>query len=319
MKKVLITGISGFVGQHLAQHLLSLSNFEIIGTYRSEKSLETLKELNGKVSLRQLDLNDADAVSSLLQDISPDQIYNLAAQASPQVSFKAPRETIINNITAELNILEALKNNDLSSSRLLTIATGEMYGIVDPMDIPIDELTPLKPVSPYSVSKIAQDYLSLQYFYAYKLDVVRVRPFNHIGPGQKEGYVVADFAKQIVEIEKQKREPIISVGNLEAKRDFTDVRDMVKAYQLALEKGVSGEVYNIGSGKSHKINDMLQQLLSYSSAKVEVKVDPSRFRPIDVPEIVCDYSKFNKVTGWNPEISFEKTLQEILDYWRDIV
>lgn len=318
MKKVLITGITGFVGQHLAKHLLSQNDSEITGTYRSESSREQLTDLKDSVSFKQLDLNDAEAVSSLVKELKPDHIYHLAAQASPMKSFKSPRETIVNNITAELNILEAMKENKLPT-RLLAVATGEMYGVVTPSDIPIDEETPLRPVSPYSVSKIAQDYLAAQYFYAHKLDVVRVRPFNHIGPGQKEGYVVADFAKQIAEIEKNKNEPVLSVGNLEAKRDFTDVRDMVKAYQLAVEKGKSGEVYNIGSGTSVMISDVLQMLLAHSSEAIKVHVDPARFRPIDVPEIICDSSKFQELTGWKTEIPFEKTLEETLDYWRKIV
>jgi GDP-4-dehydro-6-deoxy-D-mannose reductase len=319
MKKVLITGITGFVGQHLAKHLLSQSQFQLIGTYRSDHAKDKLGEIKDSITFKQIDLNDAESVASLIKDINPDHIYNLAAQASPLKSFKSPKETMVNNISAELNILEGIKNNDQKKARLLTIATGEMYGLVTASDIPIDEETPLRPVSPYSVSKIAQDYLSLQYFNAYQIDVVRVRPFNHIGPGQKEGYVVADFAKQIAEIEKKKHAPVISVGNLEAKRDFTDVRDMVKAYQLAMDQGESGEVYNLGSGTSHRINDMLQILLSYSKEMIEVEIDTSRFRPIDVPEIVCDSRKFHKLTGWTPEIPFEKTLQEILDYWREIV
>lgn len=318
MKKVLITGVTGFVGQHVAQQLVHQGNFEIVGTYRSQSSLSRIESIKDNVTIKHLDLNDSEAVSQLISEVKPDHIYHLAAQASPQKSFKSPKDTIVNNISAELNVLEAIRQNQLAS-RLLTVATGEMYGIVTPSDIPIDESTPLRPVSPYAVSKIAQDYLSLQYYYAYKLDVVRVRPFNHIGPGQQEGYVVADFAKQIVEIEKKKRDSILSVGNLEAKRDFTDVRDMVKAYILAMEKGESGEVYNIGSGVSHKINEVLQLLLKYSTSEVEVKVDPERFRPIDVPEIVCDTKKFHERTGWIPEIPFENTLKDTLDYWRKIV
>jgi GDP-4-dehydro-6-deoxy-D-mannose reductase len=151
------------------------------------------------------------------------------------------------------------------------------------------------------------------------MNIVRVRPFNHIGPGQKDTFVIASFAKQIAEIEKGIKEPVLSVGNLEAQRDFTDVRDMVKAYQLALEKGGKGDVYNIGSGVSRKVADMLNSLLAFSTAKIEVKPDPERFRPIDVPEIVCDYTKFHDLTGWKPEIPMDKTLQDILDYWRKIV
>lgn len=319
MKKVLITGISGFVGKHLAQYFLSQDGYAVVGTCRSEASIASLNELKDKVHLVNVDLMDAEKVADILNDEKPDYIVHLAAQASPSKSFSVPAETLTVNTVATLNILEGLRKHEMKSTRLLLVSTGEMYGMVKPSDIPIDEDTPMRPISPYSVSKITQDYLAYQYFLAYHLDIVRVRPFNHIGPGQKEGFVVSDFAKQIVEIEHKKKDPVLSVGNLEGKRDFTDVRDIVKAYGLALEKGEAGEVYNLGSGVSRKISDMLQTLLDHSTEKVEIKTDPARFRPIDVPEIVCDYQKFHKLTGWKPEIAFEKTLQDILDYWRQIV
>ena len=319
MKKVLITGISGFVGQHLARQFLSQSSYEVVGTYRSENSLESLAELKDTVQLRQCDLMDQKSVKALLLAEKPDYICHLAAQASPAKSFKNPSETLTNNILSEATLLEALRAEELKGTRILIVSSGEIYGMVTPSDLPIDEETPMRPVSPYSVSKIAQDYLALQYFLAYHIDVIRVRPFNHTGPGQKEGYVVSDFAKQIVDIEKGTKEPVISVGNLEGKRDFTDVRDVVKAYQLALEKGVAGEAYNIGSGTTHKIADMLEMLLAHSERKITVQIDQARFRPIEVPEIVCDAQKFQKLTNWKPEIPFEQTLQDILDYWRKIV
>jgi len=315
MKKVLITGITGFVGKHLADHLLSQKKYEIIGTYRSDSGLETLGKLKDQLQLKQVDLNDPQAVESFILSEKPDYIYHLAAQASPSKSLSHPMETLTNNIASELSLLEVLRKHTLPT-RVLIVSTGDVYGIVKPADIPIDEETPMRPVNPYAVSKITQDYLALQYHLAFKIDVVRVRPYNHIGPGQKEGYVISDFAKQIAEIEAGKKESVLSVGNLNVGRDFTDVRDVVRAYELALEKGESGEVYNIGSGKSHKIADVLDTLLSFSKEQIEVKVDQSKFRPIDVPEIICDSSKFRKLTGWKPEIPFEKTLQEILDYWR---
>jgi len=319
MNRVLITGITGFVGKHLAEHLLSQKEYEIVGTYRSESGLKSAEGIKDQLTLKHLDLQNAEAVESLILDVKPDYIFHLAAQASPSKSFSTPVETLTNNIISEFSVLDVLKKHTLADIRVIVISTGEIYGIVTPSDIPVDEQTPLRPATPYAVSKIAQDYLSLQYHLAYKLDVIRLRPFNHIGPGQKEGFVVADFAKQIAEIEAGKREPVLSVGNLDAKRDFTDVTDMVKAYELAMLKAESGEVYNIGSGKSQKIADILDKLLSLSMKKIEVKVDQSKFRPVDVPEIICDYQKFHKLTGWKPEIPFEKTLENILDYWRKIV
>lgn len=319
MKKIVITGITGFVGKHLTKQLLSQKSYTIVGTYRSEESLATLEDLKDKITLHKVDCNDAASVESVILSEKPDYLYHLAAQSSPVKSFSLPTETLTNNILSEFSILDTLRKHQLQQIRVIIISTGEIYGLISPSDIPIDEETSLRPTTPYAVSKIAQDYLSLQYHLAYKLDVVRLRPFNHIGPGQRTGFVVSDFAKQIAEIEKGKKEPVISVGNLDAKRDFTDVRDMVKAYELAILQGKAGDVYNIGSGKSQKIADILKALLSFSSKKITVNVDPARFRPIDVPEIVCNYTKFHSLTGWEPQISVEKTLQDILDYWRKIV
>jgi len=317
MKKVLITGISGFVGQHVASYLHSLKDFEIVGTYRSQASLDI--EAKDRITLKHVDLTDKEQVTSLIESERPDYVYHLAAMASASKSYSNPLETITNNTTVEFNLLEALKNAKLLSTRTLIVSSAEVYGIIKPEDLPINEETKLRPVSPYAVSKITQDFLAYHYFLSYHLDIVRVRPFNHTGPGQKEGFAISDFAKQIAEIEKGKMEPVITVGNLDVKRDFTDVRDMVKAYHLALEKGESGEVYNLGSNSSHKIADILQDLLAMCNTKIEVKVDPARFRPVDVPEIVCDSQKFYKLTQWKPEISFETTLHDILDYWRKIV
>ncbi len=319
MKKVLITGVTGFVGKHLALHLLSQKSYEVIGTYRSESSLASVGDVKDQMQLKKVDLNEADAVESLLLSIKPDVIFHLAAQASSSKSFAIPVETLTNNIISEFSILDVLRKHNLQNTRVIIVSTGEIYGAVTPSDIPVDEDTPLRPATPYAVSKLSQDFLGLQSYLAYKLDIVRLRPFNHIGPGQREGFVVADFAKQIAEIEAGKKEPEISVGNLDAKRDFTDVQDMVRAYELAIQKGKAGEVYNIGSGKSRKIKDILDTLLSFSSKKITVTVDPEKFRPIDVPEIYCDCSKFHSVTEWEPSIPFEKTLQDILDYWRKIV
>jgi GDP-4-dehydro-6-deoxy-D-mannose reductase len=319
MKRVLITGITGFAGSHLASHLLSQQSYEIAGTYRSTAGLASVEKFKDKIQLENVDLKDIDSVASVLLRIKPDYLIHLAAQASPSKSFSIPVETMTNNIVSEFSILEALRKHEMYNTRVLIISSAEIYGKVTPSDLPLDEDAPFRPATSYAVSKLSQDFLSLQYYLAYKLDIIRVRPFNHIGPGQKEGFVVADFAKQIAQIEKGDEKSEISVGNLQAKRDFTDVRDMVKAYELALKKGVSGEVYNIGSGESHKINDILHALLSFSSKKITVNIDQSRFRPIDVPEIVCDCSKFQKLTKWQPEIPFEKTLQDILDYWRKIV
>lgn len=319
MKRVLITGITGFVGKHLASHLLSQKSYEITGTYRSTAGLAMLDDLKDRIQFEKVDLQDSDSVASVMLRAKPDYIIHLAAQASPSKSFSIPVETMTNNIVSEFSVLDAIRKHNMQNIRVLIISSTEIYGKVTPSDLPVDEETPFRPVTSYAVSKLSQDFLSLQYYLAYNLDIVRVRPFNHIGPGQKEGFVVADFAKQIAQIEKGNTKTEISVGNLQAKRDFTDVRDMVKAYELAMLKGISGDVYNIGSGKSHKIDDILHILLSFSTKKIAVSIDQARFRPIDVPEIIGDCRKFQKLTGWQPVIPFEETLQDILDYWRKIV
>jgi GDP-4-dehydro-6-deoxy-D-mannose reductase len=313
MKKVLITGIGGFVGKYLAEHLQSTGEYEIVGTSRSDKSP------SDKIKIEQVDLLDAAAVMQLISSNKPEYVYHLAAQASPAESIANPVATLTNNILAELNILEALRRNEMQQTRTLIVSTSEIYGIVDPVDLPVDEDTPLKPFNPYAVSKIAQDYMGLQYYLTYKLDVIRVRPFNHVGPGQNEKFVLPSFAKQIAEVEKKKQEPVIKVGNLEAKRDFTDVRDIVRAYQMLMEKGASGDVYNLGSGKSYAISDLLNKLLALSTDKIEIEIDKTRFRPLDVLDIYCDYGKCAKLTGWHPEIEIDKSLQDILDYYRKMV
>lgn len=314
MKKVLVTGATGFVGTHMLQYLHSQNVFSIVGTYRSNAA-----NVNEGIQLEKINLLDQEEVEKLIENHKPEYIYHLAGLASAAVSFKSPAVSMSNNIIAELNVLEALKKHELFDTNVLIISTAEVYGIIDPEDLPVDEQTPLRPVNPYAVSKIAQDFLGLQYHLSYKMNIIRVRPFNHIGPGQKDTFVLSSFAKQIAEIEKYKKEPILLVGNIDAKRDFTDVRDMVKAYQLVLEKGVNGEVYNIGSGKARSISDVLDVMLSLAEVKIEVKRDPNRIRPMDVPEIVCDYKKLHDLTGWSPEIPIEKTLQDLLDYWRKIV
>lgn len=316
MKKALITGAAGFAGGFLIEHLLE-KDFDVAGTYLSDDQLQ-FAVCKDKVNFKKLDLLDATATSNLIKEVKPDYIFHLAALTSPHDSFDSPALTITNNTTAQVNLLEAVKSNNIDS-KILIISSADVYGIVDKKDLPIDEDTPLMPVNPYAVSKVAQDFLGLQYFLANNLRIVRVRPFNHIGPRQSPRFVVSSFAKQIAEIEKGEKEPFILVGNLSSKRDFTDVRDMVKAYLLALEKGKEGEVYNIGSGTSYEISEILDMLLSKSSKKINIKVDKTLLRQKDEPDLVCDSSLFTKQTGWLPKIDIENTLKDTLDYWRDIV
>ncbi len=319
MKKALITGAAGFAGGFLIEHLLSKGNFNVTGTYLSEYQLEFAIRKDA-VEFKKLDLLDASVTAQLLKDSKPDYIFHLAALTSPSESFENPSGTITNNISAQVNLLEGIRSINLNAKTLI-ISSADIYGLVNKKDLPIDENTPLRPTNPYAVSKLAQDFLGLQYFLSYGLKIIRVRPFNHIGPRQSSRFVIPSFAKQIAEIEKGKKDSVIHVGNLSSKRDFTDVRDMVSAYLLSLEKGELGDVYNIGRGVSYEISEMLDMLLSLSNKKIEIKVevDKSLIRPKDDPELVCDINKFAGQTGWEPKIDIEKTLKDTIDYWRNIV
>lgn len=318
-KKILITGASGFAGSHLLNYLAEQGNNDITGTYNSDKSLNSLGKIKEKGKFIKVDLKDESQTLELISSTKPDAIYHLAAFASAANSFSSPKETFMNNISSQINLLEAIRNKGSHDCRILVVSSAEVYGNVKPENLPIDEKTPFDPDNPYAVSKLAQDFLGRQYFLSYKMDTVIVRPFNHIGPRQSPDFVVSAFAKKIAEIEKGKREPILPVGNLEAKRDFTDVRDVVRAYALLIEKGEAGQAYNIGSGNSYKISDILNKLLGLSSVKVSVESDESLFRPVDNPELVCNPNKLKNLTEWQPEISIDKTLKDTLDYWRNII
>lgn len=313
MKKALITGIAGFAGSHLANHLIA-KNIKVYGFYHPRHSTENLKDIESKIQLSACDVLERKLVQQELKSINPDFVFHLAAFASPPQSFIEPEETLKNNILGQLNILQALADAK-SDARILTVGSADEYGNIDPQYLPADENTPLAPTSPYAVSKVAQDMLGLQFYLHHKMNVVRVRPFNHIGPRQSPAFVVSAFASQIAALEKQGGGTIL-VGNLETYRDFTDVRDMVKAYLLALEKGEFGEVYNLGSGKAVKINDVLEKLLSFTKAKIQIKEDKSRLRPVDIKTIRCNYSKFKKQTGWEPTIPLSITLSDTIEYER---
>lgn len=318
-QKVLITGTTGFAGSHLAEQLVSQKKYDIIGTFVSDASLKNISSVQKELKFVKVDLTNPEAVLDLIKTSAPDFVYHLAAFPSPAESYKNPSSFMQNNINAEINILEALRIHDMLSTRTLIVSSAEIYGVVAPEDLPVDEDTPLKPVSPYGVSKIAQDYLGLQYVLAFKMDVVRVRPFGHLGPRLSDQFVASAFSKKIAEIEKNKQEPILHVGNLEAKRDLTDVRDMVKAYELIMGKGETGQVYNIGSGVSYQIKMILDTLLSFTDRKIEVRVDEALLRPNDTPELVCDNKKITTLTGWKPHVPIEQSLKDTLDYWRGIV
>ncbi len=313
--KVLITGISGFAGSHLAEYLLE-KDIEVMGTIRWRSPRENIKHLLSKVNLYDCDLKDLSAVDALIEETKPDMIFHLAAQSFVPSSWRFPAETINNNIISELNIFEAVRKARLKT-RIQIAGSSEEYGFVKESEVPVKESQPLRPLSPYAVSKVAQDMLGYQYFKSYGLNIIRTRAFNHTGPRRGEVFVVSNFAKQIVEIEKGLKPPVIKVGNLSAIRDFTDVRDTVKAYYSILLKGNPGDVYNIATGKGHNISEVLDMLLSLTDTDITVERDPQRLRPSDVEILIGDASKMKKLTDWRAEIPFKKTLLDTLDYWRE--
>ncbi|MCC6653341.1 MAG: GDP-mannose 4,6-dehydratase [Candidatus Eisenbacteria bacterium] len=315
MRKVLITGVTGFAGSHLVEFLHSRGDCEIHGIYRWRSRMENIEHLTDLIKLHECDLRDAMNTYDTIARIRPDWIFHLAAQSFVPTSWVAPSESLSTNVQAQVNIFEAVRRLGLKT-RIQLACSSEEYGMVYPDETPIKETNPLRPLSPYAVSKVAQDMLGYQYWMSWKVDSVRTRGFNHEGPRRGPVFVASDFAKQIADIEKGKKAPILHVGNLEAKRDFTDVRDMVRAYVLALEKCEPGEVYNIASGSCWTIQALLDHLLSLTKLKIEVKEDPARLRPSDVPILLGDNSKFVKATGWQPTIKFEQTLADMLEYWR---
>ncbi len=315
--KTLITGVTGFVGSHLAEFLLSKGE-QVSGTIRWRSRMDNIEGIKDKLSLHECDIKDAVAIRELIEKIKPDHIYHLAAQSYVKASWSAPAETFMTNVIGALNLFEAIRAAKISP-RVLLVGSSEEYGLVKKDELPIKETNPLRPLSPYAVSKISQDMLGYQYFKSYGIQIIRTRAFNLTGPRRGDVFVDSNFARQIVMIEKGQRKPVIEVGDLNTFRDFTDVRDVVRAYWLAMNKCEPGEVYNISSGKTISIKDVLNDLIKISGAKVEVKQDPQRMRPSDEPIIQGDNSKFREKTGWSPEIPLEKSLKDLLDYWRETV
>ena len=312
--RALITGAGGFVGRHVCAYLLAHTDWELMGTVYPHP-VETQPK-DSCLRLRHADLRDPELVQTLVSEVQPDYILHLAAQSFVPTSFADPWDTLQNNIRAQLNLLEAVRRS-ARDVRVLVIGSNEEYGAPRPDELPQTEESPLRPNNPYAVSKVAQDFLGLQYHLAYGLPVVRVRPFNHTGPGQAPRFVVPAFASQIARIEAGLQEPVMKVGNLEAARDFTDVRDIVRAYHLAVTQGEPGQVYNLASGQAQSVQGLLQKLLGYSPVEIRVERDPERYRPVDVPVMYGTAQKFHRLTGWKPEIPFAQTLQDVLAYWRE--
>lgn len=314
MKKALITGITGFAGSHLAQALLA-KKMAVFGFYHPGHSRQNINHLKNQINLIPCDVLQKAKIETAIAKIVPDYVFHLAASSSPAQSFKDPQSVLENNIFGELNLLQSLVKIK-SKAKIVIIGSADEYGNVAQKDLPIKEDTPLSPLSPYAVSKVAQDMLGLQFFLHHKLSIVRLRPFNHIGPRQSPAFVIGAFAHQIAMLEK-KGGGTIKVGNIESYRDFTDVRDIIQAYILAAQYCQIGEVYNVGSGKQVKIADVLRIMLSLAKVKIKVKKDKSLFRHGDIKIIYCDFSKFRNQTSWEPKIPLVKTLSDTIEYERN--
>jgi GDP-4-dehydro-6-deoxy-D-mannose reductase len=313
--RVLITGITGFVGSHMAEYALA-KGAQVFGSTRWRSKTENIEHLRSKVTFIESDLRDLSSVRALLETSVPDYIVHLAAQSFVGVSWHAPAETLTTNIISQVNLLEALRGLKMSP-RFLAVGSSEEYGLVLEDELPIKETNPLRPLSPYAVSKVTQDMMAYQYFKSYGLPIIRSRAFNHEGPRRGDVFVTSNFARQVAEIEAGLREPVVYVGDLTPRRDYSDVRDIVRGYWLLLERGEAGEVYNLCSGRSWSIKQVLDFVLNLSTVKgIEVKTDPARLRPSDVMILEGDPTKMNKATGWKAEIPFERTLTELLEYWR---
>ena len=311
--RVLITGVAGFVGGHVV---------ELLRAEHPEAEMFGLDSRPGNraralgIEIVQANLEDSSSVRQALDRVRPERIVHLAAQSSPQRSWEDPAGTLKTNLLGLLHVLEAARALSLAP-RLLVVGSAEEYGLVRPDQTPLREDTPLRPASPYAVSKVAQGFLALQYALSLDLPIVRTRTFHHTGPRRGEQFAESSFARQLAEIEVGRRAPRLEVGNLDAVRDFTDVRDVVRAYWALLDHGVPGEVYNVCSGRGVRLGDLLEELIALSGLKVEVRVDADRLRPHDVPVLVGDPSRLRAATGWEARTPLSRTLRDLLDHWRE--
>lgn len=312
-ENALIIGGAGFVGSYLIDQLLESKRWNVHVTKMPNERIE-----RHGIFVHDLNILDIEQTKKVFSDVNPHYVFHLAAQSSVALSWKNPNLTVDINIKGTINVLDALREQ-LSKPRILLIGSGEEYGNIKDDEVPIKEDNALRPGNIYAITKATQNMIGKLYSDAYGMNIVMVRAFNHIGPKQLETFVVADFCKQVAQIENSQREAILKVGNLNAQRDFTDVRDVVRAYELLVEKAKIGELYNVGSGVSYPIAKLLEMILSFSHVKIKVEVDPSKYRPVDVPIIVADIKKIRDDVDWQPIIPVMKTLEETLDYWRSNV
>lgn len=308
--KALLIGGAGFVGSYLIDHLANDCKWSVAVTKMQNEEIN-----HENIEVFDLNILNKDEIKALLNSVKPDYIFHLAAQSSVAVSWKNPALTIDVNVKGAVNMLDAVRETGYKP-RILLIGSGEEYGHVNEGETPINENNATRPGNIYAATKVAQNLIGKIYSDAYNLDIIMVRAFNHIGPNQLPTFVVADFCKQVAEIENGLNKPVIKVGNLSTKRDFTDVRDVVKAYALIIQKGKSGETYNVGSGKAIAIEEVLKMILFMSKIEISVEIDENRRRPVDVPIIEADITKLTKATGWQKQIQIEETIADTLNYWR---
>ncbi|GAA5179023.1 GDP-6-deoxy-D-mannose reductase [Niveibacterium umoris] len=294
MQGVWVTGRGGFVAPHIAAHAQARGGIKVLSS--------------------DLDVRDRDAVATFLQAARPDAIVHLAAQSHVPASFADPRDTLDTNLMGTLSVLQACRDAGFEG-RLLFVSSGDVYGLLDPTELPVRESRPARPRNPYAVSKVAAELLCWQWNITEGLDVVIARPFNHIGPGQSERFVVADFARQIIEIRQGKREPVLHVGDIDVTRDFCDVRDIVSAYFALLEKGRRGEIYNVCSGVERTVRSVIERLLSLAGVRADIVQESARLRRAEQRRVQADCSRLQNDTGWRAAIEFDRTLEDILDYW----
>lgn len=307
MKKVLITGSEGFVGPHLTKELEN-AGYDVYGTYL-QSAIENPK-------LFACDITKEEEISKILTDIRPEAIIHLAGWSNPGTSFAHPQKTFEVNVLGTINLLESIRKIEDYHPRVVMIGSAAEFGAVPERELPITENSTLNPNSPYGVSKVTTWFLCRQYVTSYQMDIVFATPFNHTGPGQLPGFLAPDIASQVVDIEKGSKEPMISTGDLSTKRDMLDVRDVVRAYRLILEKGHPGERYLISSGKSTPVSSIVETLILLSKVKINHQIDKLKFRPSDIPDQYGNHAKLSELTGWKPEIPLEKTLQDLLDWYR---
>jgi GDP-4-dehydro-6-deoxy-D-mannose reductase len=314
--RVLITGITGFVGGYLAEHIVERHGEAAVwGLARWDSPTDSLRPLQPLIKMVTGDLTDAASLVRALQAARPDIVFHLAASSTVASSWGTPGEILKVNTIGQVNLFEALRTLNLEPT-IVIASSAEAYGQVGESEMPIEEDQPFRPVSPYGVSKACQDLLAFQYHFAYGLPTIRLRLFNHTGPRRPSRFVCSSFARQIAEIEKGQAAPRLQVGDLNVVRDFTDVRDIARAYWAAAIHGKPGEAYNVCSGSPASIRQILDRLLAESDQKVEVRVDPGRLRPADVPVLYGSRAHFSETTGWEPVIPLSTTLRDLLDWWR---